>query len=151
MDTNKSHLHLQNRWNLSGLLLADWNWLHLILITFNTLCSAEFYIQWCGVLQWIQRGSYLKEIICPCPESSFSQKGATVGRPPNFFEAHTSVKGNHWNIILYHIITRPILNKILKTFTKDTEVGGQNFGCQLWILCQTDYVTSALITFMIII
>ena len=35
--TNYGSPHLQIRHNLSGLYLADWEWLHPIAITFNTL------------------------------------------------------------------------------------------------------------------
>ena len=49
--TNKSSPHMQIRHNLSGLLLANWKWLHLVVITFNTLCPVELCIQWCGALQ----------------------------------------------------------------------------------------------------
>ena len=56
-----SHPYLQNKWNLSHLLLANRNWLHLIVITFNTLCPVEFYIQWCQALHWTRWCSYLKK------------------------------------------------------------------------------------------
>ena len=48
MATNKSSPPLQIRHNLSGLLLANWNWLHPVVIAFNTLSPVEFYIQWYG-------------------------------------------------------------------------------------------------------
>ena len=32
--------------------IGDCKWLHPIVITFNTLWLAEFYIQWCGAHQW---------------------------------------------------------------------------------------------------
>ena len=38
MATNNGGPHLQIRHNLSGLYLADWKWLHPIVIAFNTLC-----------------------------------------------------------------------------------------------------------------
>ena len=34
--------HLQIRHDLSVLLLADWNWLQPIVISFNILCPVEF-------------------------------------------------------------------------------------------------------------
>ena len=66
MATNNGSPHLQIRHNLSGLYLANWKWLHPIIITFNTLCLVKFYIQWCGALQWTRWRSYLKQLICSC-------------------------------------------------------------------------------------
>ena len=66
MATNNGSPHMQFRHNLSGLYLADWKWLHPIIITFNTLCLVKFYIQWCGALQWTHWCSYLKQLICSC-------------------------------------------------------------------------------------
>ena len=66
MATNNGSPHLQIRHNLSGLYLADWKWLHPIVIAFNTLCLVKFYIQWCWALQWTRWRSYLKQLICSC-------------------------------------------------------------------------------------
>ena len=74
MDTNKSSPHLQNRQNMSGLLLADWNWLHPIVVTFNTLFPVGFYIQWCGALQRTRWRSYLKKKNFPALEVKFLEK-----------------------------------------------------------------------------
>ena len=53
-----------------------------------------------------------------------------------FSKDHISVEGNSSITILYHIIIRPTLNIILKTLLilqkKDTKVGNQNFGYQIW-------------------
>ena len=51
------------------------------------------------------------------------------------FKAHFLVMGNHWTIIFYHIIIKFIMNIFFKTLhllQKDTNVGSQNFGYQLW-------------------
>ena len=58
--------HQQIRHNLSGLFLADWKWLHPIVIGFNTLCPVEFYIQWCVALHQTHWGWYFETLICPC-------------------------------------------------------------------------------------
>ena len=49
MATNNGSPHLQIRHNLSGLYIADWKWLYLIVIAFNTLCPVQFYIHWCAL------------------------------------------------------------------------------------------------------
>ena len=83
MATNNGSPHLQVRHNLSGLYLADWKWLHLIAITFNTLCLEKFYIQWCGALQWTRWLSYLKQlIISPVSEGSGDVMVLRRSRPP---------------------------------------------------------------------
>ena len=69
MATNKSSPRLQIRHNSSGLLLTGWKWLHLILVTFNTLCLVEFSIQWCGAPQWTHWHSYLEQLFCSCMAS----------------------------------------------------------------------------------
>ena len=45
MATINGSLHLQIRRNLRGLYLANWKWLHPIVIAFNTLFPVGFYIQ----------------------------------------------------------------------------------------------------------
>ena len=74
MATNNGSPHLQIRHNLSGLYLADWKWLHPIVIAFNTPCPVEFYIQWCGALHWTHWGSYFEKLICPALEINFLKK-----------------------------------------------------------------------------
>ena len=39
---------------------------HPVVIAFNTLCSVQFYIQWCVTLHWTHWGSYFEKLICPC-------------------------------------------------------------------------------------
>ena len=62
MDANKNHLYLQNLLNLSGLLLANWNYLHPILIVLNTLYLVKFYIWWCGSLYRTCWSLYFKRL-----------------------------------------------------------------------------------------
>ena len=66
MATNNGSPHLQIRHNLSGLYLADWKWLHPIVIAFNTLCPIQFYIQWCFALHWTPWGIYFEKLLCLC-------------------------------------------------------------------------------------
>ena len=55
------------RHDLSGLYLADWKWLHPIVIAFNTLCPVQFHIQWwCVALHQTHWGSYFEKLIFPC-------------------------------------------------------------------------------------
>ena len=58
----------------SGLLLADCKWLHLIVITFNTLCLVKFYIQWCRALKWTRWRSYLSIWFVPALQANFPEK-----------------------------------------------------------------------------
>ena len=102
--------HLQIRHNLSGLYLADWKWLHPILIAFNTLCPVEFYIQRCVALHHTHWGLYFEKLICPCLGIWFSQKATSS----KFFKAHISIMRNHWAIIFYYVIIRLILNLFFK-------------------------------------
>ena len=46
--------------------IANWKWLHPILIAFNTLCPVQFYIHWCVALHWTHWGSYFEKFICSC-------------------------------------------------------------------------------------
>ena len=79
MATNKNSPHLQIRHTLSGLLLANWKWLHPIAITFNTLCLVELCHRWCGALQWTHLCSYnLLVLVLQVG------KATTIGSPPNF-------------------------------------------------------------------
>ena len=66
MATNNGSPHLQIRHNLSGLYLADWKWLHLIVIAFNTLCPVQLYIHWCVTLHWTHWGSYFEKFDFTC-------------------------------------------------------------------------------------
>ena len=95
--------HLQIRYNLSGLLLANCKWLPPIVIAFNTLCPVQFYIHWCVALHWTHWGLYFKKIICTCLGSYFSQKVTTVGSPPNFEYTYLSyVESLNHNILSHH-------------------------------------------------
>ena len=58
----------------SGLYLADWKWLHPIIIDFDTLCPVEFYIQWCVALHQTHWGSYFINLIFPALEVNFLKK-----------------------------------------------------------------------------
>ena len=60
--------------NLSGLYLADWKWLHRIVIAFNILCPVVFYIQWCVALHQTHWGWYFEKLFLPGLGSYFSQK-----------------------------------------------------------------------------
>ena len=135
-----------------GLLLTDCKWLHPIVITFNTLCLVVFHSQWCGALQWTHWCSYLKQLICSCLASSFSGKATKVGSPPNFPKLISQLweipqpqyfitlsLDPHWTYFWKHYIY----------FKKDTKVGSQNFGYQIWF-CTSLFIgrrTSESITF----
>ena len=124
--------HTCIRHNLSGLLLTDWKWLHPIVITFNTLCLVEFYIQECGALHLTRWCSYLKQLICFCLASWFYRKATRVGSPPNFPKLISQLWGipqpqyvikllldPHWTYFLKHFIyykkTTKLVAKILAT------------------------------------
>ena len=137
--------HLQIRNNLSGLLLPNWNWLHPIVIAFNTLCPLEFYIQWCVALHQTHWGSNFEKLICPCFGSLFSQKATTVGSPLNFQSSYLN-RGELLNqdILSHCYFIRLILNIFLKTLhilQKDTKVGSQNdcLVCSKWFGWQNKY------------
>ena len=95
----------------------------------------EFYIQWCGALQWTHWCSYLKQLICSCLASYFSGKATKVGSPPDFPKLIyqfweipqpqyfiTLSLDPHWTYFWKHYI-------YLK---QDTKFGSQNFGYQIW-------------------
>ena len=135
MVTNKSTPHLQIRHNLSGLLLPNWKWLHPLLITFNKLCLVEFYIQCCEHFNELVGAFKTINVICFCLASWFYGKANTVGSHPNFSKGHIPVVGNPSTTILYHVVITPTLNIFLKiTYVtkKDTKVGSQSFGHQVW-------------------
>ena len=116
-------------------LLAGWKLLHPNVITFNTLCLVEFYIQRYGALQWTPWRSYLKQSICSCLSSYFSGKATKVGSPPNFPKLISQLWGtlqsqyfvtlfldSHWTHLWNYFIY----------YKKETKVGSQHFGYQIW-------------------
>ena len=111
MATNNGSPHLQIRYNLSGLYLADWKWLHPIVITFNTLCLVKLCIQWCGALQWTRWRS-------PKFPKLISQLWG-IPQPQYFI---TLLLEAHWTYFWKHYTY----------YKKDTKVGSQNFGYQIW-------------------
>ena len=95
----------------------------------------KFYIQWCGALQSTCWRSYLKQLICSCLASQFSGKATKVGSPPKFPKLISQLWGipqpqyfitllleAHWTYFWKHFIY----------YQKDTKVGSQNFGYQIW-------------------
>ena len=135
MATINGSPHLQIRHNLSGLYLADYKWLHPIVIAFNTLCPVEFYIKWCVALHHTHWGWYLKKIICPCLGSWFSQKATTFGSPPNF----SKLIYQSWGIMEPWYFITLLLDYYWTYFSKHylyhkktTKFGSQNFGYQIW-------------------
>ena len=128
MATNKSSPYLQIRHNLSRFLLADWKWLHPILITFKTLCLVELCMQWYRALRRTRWRSYLKNI-CSCLVSEFSGKATTGDSPPKFqklmsqlWRIHqpqyfiTFLLDLHWTYFWKHYMN----------YKPDTKVGSQN-------------------------
>ena len=103
MATNKRSPHLQIRQNLSGLLLAEWNWLHPIVITFNTLCLVQFYIQWCGGTSVNSLALILKTIHLFLPCKIIFWRSYHSWWPSKFSKAHISVVGNPSTTIRYLI------------------------------------------------
>ena len=129
MVTNKSSPHLQIRHNFSDLLRADSNWLHPIVIAFNALCAVESYIQWCGTLHRIHWDSYLTKWFVRALEVNFLKK------LPQLVAPHISGVGNPRTLIFHHIIIRFMWTYFWEHhiyYKKDTKVGSQNFGFQLW-------------------
>ena len=122
MATNKSSPHLQIRHNLRGLLLTNLNWLHPIVFAFNTLCPVEFYIQWCGALHWIHWGTYFEKLFCPWLGRYFSKlisQSWGITEPQYFITLLLdSYQTYFWKHYIY--------------YKKDTKVGSQNFGHQIW-------------------
>ena len=117
MATNKSSPLLQSIHNMGGLLLTDWNWLHLIIIAFNTLYPVKFYIEGYGALYPAHWGSYFEKLIFPALEVN-SFKMLTLLVALHFFKGHVTVLGNHLSMIFHHIfiIIRLLLNIFFKTF-----------------------------------
>ena len=74
--------------NLSSLYLADWKWLHPIVIALYTLCPVQFYFQWCVTLHWTHWGSYFEKLICPCLGSQFFKKLPQLIAIQNFQSSH---------------------------------------------------------------
>ena len=112
MATINGSPHLQFRHNLS-LYLANWKWLHLIVIAFNTLCPVVFYIQWCVAL-WHQThwGWYFEKLICSRLEILFSQKATTVGSLRNFSSSYI----NHEESLSHNIFLHYYLINIKHIF-----------------------------------
>ena len=116
-------------------MLADWKWLHPIVVTFNTLCLVKCYIQWCGALQRTCRRSYLKQLICPCLGSQFSGKATKVGSPPNFPKLISQLWGIPQSQYFITLLLDPHWTYFWKHYLyhiKYTKVGSQNFGYQIW-------------------
>ena len=76
----------------------------------NTLSPDEFYIQWCGALDWTRWGSYFEKFICPCLEVNFLKKLPQL------------------------VALRIFQNSYLRTYITitETKVGSLNFGYQIW-------------------
>ena len=82
-------------------------------IAFNTLCSVEFYIQWCVALHQTHWGYTFEKLIFLALEVNFLKKLPQLVAL-KFFKAYISVMGTYWNIIFYYIIIRLILNIFFK-------------------------------------
>ena len=95
----------------------------------------EFYIQWCGALQWNRWRSYLKQLICSCLASYFSGKATKVGSPPNFPKLIAQLWGTLQPQYFVTLFLDPHWTYLWKYFIyykKETKVGSQYFGYQIW-------------------
>ena len=134
MAINTSIQHLKIKQNLSSLLLADWKWLHLIAIAFNTLFPVEFTPNGIKHFTELSGAHTLKHWFVPALEVNFLKMLPQLVTLQIFQSSYLS-HGNHWTIIFYHIIIILILNIFLKTIhilQRVTEVGSQNFGYKFW-------------------
>ena len=130
MDRNKSLPHCQNtQQHLSDLLLADWNWLHPIEITFNSLCPAEF-CELDGANTWKNKNMSLPRKLI-FSKSCHNSIGSLPNFPKHMFQLweilepqyfSTLLLDPHWIYFWKHCIY----------YKKDTRFGGQSFGWQLW-------------------
>ena len=95
----------------------------------------KLYIQCCGALQWIHWRSYLKPSICSCLASYCSGKGTKVGSPPNFpmlISQLWEIPQPQYLIKLSLDLHRTYFRKHYIYYIKDTKIGSQNFGYQIW-------------------
>ena len=94
-------------------------------ITFNTLCPAEIYIQiikrsgalhWTGWLVLI-----LEKWICPCFGGQFYRKGTTVNSPPNFQKLISQL----WELLNSDILSHYFYTHIKHIFENITFIAKQ--------------------------
>ena len=99
------------------------------------------YIQWCGALQRTRWRWYLKQLICSCLASQFSGKATKVGSPLNFAKLISQLWGIPQSQYFITLLLDPHWTYFVKLYLyykKDTKVGSQNFGYQIWFCTRLD-------------
>ena len=84
---------------------------------------------------WTRWHSYLKQLICSCLASYFSGKSTKVGSPPNFSKLISQVWGTLQPQYFVTLFLDPYWTCLWNYFIyykKETKVGSQQFGYQIW-------------------